>query len=86
MASLKVYWIAVSPDVQGLGLGQRLLQATEGRVRAAGGHALYAETSGRGLYRPTRGFYRRNGYAEAAVLEDFYALDDDKVIFRKVVA
>ncbi len=83
--SWDLYWIAVSPDVQGVGLGQRLLQATEDRVRAAGGRALYAETSGRGLYRPTRGFYRRSGYQEAATLPDFYAPDDDKVIFRKAL-
>ncbi|MEZ4387871.1 MAG: GNAT family N-acetyltransferase [Candidatus Krumholzibacteriia bacterium] len=81
--SWDLYWIAVDPEVQGLGLGHYLLQATEAKVRAEGGRALYAETSGRSLYRPTRWFYRREAYEEAAVLADFYAEDDPKVIFVK---
>jgi ribosomal protein S18 acetylase RimI-like enzyme len=81
--SWDLYWIAVDPDVQGLGLGHRLLADTEAAVAKAGGRALYAETSGRSLYRPTRWFYRRHGYEEAAVLADFYAEDDAKVIFVK---
>jgi len=84
--SWDLYWIAVDPDLQGVGLGRHLLASVEARVRAAGGLAVYAETSGRSLYRPTRGFYRRNGYTEAAILEDFYAVDDDKVIFVKKLA
>lgn len=85
-SSWELYWIAVDPDLQGFGVGHRLLRETEARARAGGGTRLYAETSGRGLYRPTRGFYRRNGFSEAAVLDDFYAPGDDKVIFRKTIA
>ena len=83
--SWDLYWIAVAADLQGSGLGRRLLDATEERVRAAGGLAVYAETSGREQYEPTRGFYRRRGYREAAVLPDFYAKDDAKYIFLKRV-
>jgi ribosomal protein S18 acetylase RimI-like enzyme len=81
--SWDLYWIAVDPDLQGAGIGGRLLATVEDRIRARGGVALYAETSGRPLYRLTRAFYRRQGFAEGAVFADFYALDDDKVVFVK---
>jgi GNAT superfamily N-acetyltransferase len=82
-ASWDLYWIAVAPGGRGQGLGRRLLQASEAAVAAAGGRAVYAETSSRPLYAPTRAFYLACGYREAAHLADFYAPDDGKVIFEK---
>ena len=55
-------------------------------MAAFDGTALYAETSGRLQYAPTRSFYRRCGYREAAVFADFYAPGDDKVVFEKHLA
>jgi D-alanine-D-alanine ligase len=81
--SWDLYWIAVHPGGQNAGLGRRLLAETEARVRAAAGTAVYAETSGRDQYAATRAFYARCGYSTAAVLDDFYAPGDAKVIFVK---
>ena len=83
LASWDLYWIAVHPDAQGTGLGRHLLQETEQRVLSRGGQALYAETSGRAQYVPTRAFYTHCGYKTAAVLEDFYAPGDAKHVFVK---
>ena len=47
----------------------------------AGGRRVYVETSGRAQYEPTRRFYEACGYAREAVLTDFYAPGDDKVIY-----
>lgn len=80
-ASWDLYWIAVHPETQGTGLGRRLLAETEARIAAAGGSAVYAETSGRPQYVPTRAFYERCGYDVAAVLADFYAPGDAKYVF-----
>jgi ribosomal protein S18 acetylase RimI-like enzyme len=85
-SSYDLYWVAVAPDHQGLGLGRALLARTEALVRAAGGTRVYAETSGRGQYAPTRAFYRACGYLEQARLPDFYAPGDDKLVFVKVLA
>ena len=79
--SWDLYGIAVHPDQQGSGLGRRLLRETEARVRAAGGLAVYAETSGKAQYASTRGFYERGGYDTAGVFEDFYAPGDAKVTY-----
>ncbi|MBC8424744.1 GNAT family N-acetyltransferase [bacterium] len=82
-ASYDLYWIAVDPGSQGTGLGRRLLEETERRIRVLGGTAIYAETSGRAQYASTRAFYEKCGYAIGAVFPDFYAAGDDKVVFVK---
>lgn len=79
--SFDLYWIVVSKSAQGQGLGRALLAAVIQRVRDAGGTRLYADTSSREQYAPTRAFYERCGFARAAFLEDFYAAGDGKVIF-----
>jgi D-alanine-D-alanine ligase len=84
-ASFDLYWIAVDKALHGRKLGQLLLQRTEELVRAAGGTRLYIETSNRHQYAPTRGFYLRCGYAQDALLKDFYAPGDDKVIYAKAL-
>jgi GNAT superfamily N-acetyltransferase len=81
--SFDLYWIVVDRARQGRGLGRRLLGEVERLVREAGGRALYAETSGREAYEPTRRFYECHGYSAEAVLRDFYAPGDDKVVFVK---
>jgi ribosomal protein S18 acetylase RimI-like enzyme len=48
-----------------------------------GARGIYAETSGKAQYLPTRRFYERAGFAEAARLPDFYAVGDAKIIYRK---
>lgn len=83
--SWDLYWIAVAPDQQGSGLGRKVLDLTEQRIGKAGGLAVYAETSGREQYTPTRGFYERCGYATGAVFEDFYGRGDAKYVFIKRV-
>src|SRR5690606_9058255 len=78
-----LYWIAVHNDLRSKGLGRILQRETEERIRALGGRRLFADTSGREQYEPTRRFYRSMGYEEEARLRDFYAPGDDKVIFGK---
>jgi D-alanine-D-alanine ligase len=82
-ASFDLYWIAVDKSLHGRKLGRALLDETEELIRQAGGRQVYIETSNRGHYAPTRGFYLRCGYRQAALLKDFYASGDDKVIYVK---
>lgn len=81
--SFDLYWIIVDPRRQGHGVGKRLIQAAEIQISALGGTRVYIETSSRDLYHPTRRFYERCGYALEAVLKDYYAPGDDKLIYRK---
>lgn len=82
-SSWDLYWIAVRPEAQGTGLGRRLLEECERRIRAAGGTGVYAETSGRDQYASTRRFYERCGYDAGAVFDDFYGPGDPKYVFVK---
>jgi GNAT superfamily N-acetyltransferase len=81
--SWHLYWIAVAPAWQGRQVGQRLLDQVETRIRAAGGARLYAETSSRPQYAPTRQFYTHTGFREVAALPDFFGPGDGKVILQK---
>lgn len=85
-SSFDLYWIAVDPARQRTGLGRSLVAEAERRIALLGGTRVYVDTSGRGQYAPTRAFYERAGYAKAAILEDFFAPGDDKVIYVKVLA
>lgn len=84
-SSFDLYWIVVDNDFQRYGTGKLLDSKTEELVREIGGTRIYAETSSRKQYEPTRAFYRKAGYHETAYLEDFYAPDDGKIIFVKKV-
>ena len=82
-ASYDLYWIVVEKSLHGRKIGQVLLEKTEELIRQSGGRRIYAETSGRDQYVPTRGFYLARGYRQDALLPDFYAPGDAKVIYAK---
>jgi D-alanine-D-alanine ligase len=83
--SYDLYWICVSGDFRGKGLGTQLLEQTEEAIASYGGTRVYIETSARQLYTPTRAFYLARGYAQIAELEDFYAPGDAKAMYLKVL-
>ena len=83
VGSFDLYWIVVAKSSQGLGLGGRLTRLAEETAKEMRGRKMYVETSGKDLYAPTRGFYEKMGYKEAAVLRDFYDTGDDKIIYAK---
>jgi GNAT superfamily N-acetyltransferase len=84
--SFDLYWIVVSPALQGRGVGRRLIDAVEKHVLQAGGKRLYADTASRAQYAPTRAFYDCCGFDQVAFLDDFYADGDGKVIFVRKLA
>ncbi len=85
-SSFDLYWIAVHPEFQRKGLGCRLVAKTETLVRKAGGNRIYVDTSQRDKYASTRAFYENCGYRLEAVLKDFYAPHDGKVIYCKALS
>ena len=83
MNSFDLYWIAVDPGEQGHGIGRTLIAGAERIMAKRGARRIYADTSSRPQYNPTRAFYLACGYREAAFLADFYGPGDGKVIFIK---
>ena len=81
--SFDLYWIAVHDRCRGIGLGKLLLAESEGIVRRMWGRRIYVETSSRSQYEPTRAFYTRLGYHQVALIPEFYAPGDGKIIYVK---
>jgi GNAT superfamily N-acetyltransferase len=86
VGSYDLYWIAVHHQYQHHGIGRTLLLATERKIAEARGRRIYVETSSREQYQPTRNFYEHFAYRVEAVLPEFYAPGDGKVIYSKVLA
>ncbi len=80
-----IYWMAVSPSSQGQGVGKSLLAAAEEQIRKAKGRMALIETSSTPQYETTRRFHRSQGYELISRIEDFYAPEDDKLIYRKTI-
>jgi ribosomal protein S18 acetylase RimI-like enzyme len=82
-ATWDIYWMAVSHNKRGRGIGQALLGEAERAIQRAGGKLILIETSSKPNYLPTRRFYRKSGYRQANVIKDFYAPGDHRVTFEK---
>jgi ribosomal protein S18 acetylase RimI-like enzyme len=83
--SYDLYWIAVDEQSRSQGLGKELMQKTEDVIRGIGGRLIYVETSSRDQYKPTHSFYESCGYQQEAILKDFYAEGDSKIIYVKTL-
>lgn len=80
-----LYWIAVSGEARGRGIGTLLMEEVEGKLVHQDARLLLIETSSRADYAPTRGFYERRGYAVVARVQDFYDVGDDRLIFARTM-
>lgn len=83
--SVDLYWLAVDRSAQGRGIGRALLVEVERQVQLGDGRQLFADTSSRPQYAPTRAFYEACGFDRAATLNGFYAPGDGKVIYQKAL-
>lgn len=83
--SFDLYWIAVDEHLRARGLGKQLMKQSEDIIRSLGGKHIYVETSSRHQYQTTHRFYERCGYIQEALLKDFYAEGDSKVIYSKAL-
>jgi GNAT superfamily N-acetyltransferase len=75
--------IAVDPDQQSSGIGQQLVAAVEQAAKAIGGRILLVETSSLPEYKRTRLFYGQLSFDQEAIIREFYATGEDKVVFWK---
>jgi ribosomal protein S18 acetylase RimI-like enzyme len=78
-----IYWLAVSRQRRGRGIGSALMTAAEGGIKKARGRLVIIETSAKPEYEKTRQFYCRHNYDFVCQIADFYAPGDDKIILQK---
>ncbi|MGA1824249.1 MAG: N-acetyltransferase family protein [bacterium] len=85
LRSFDLYWIAIHKRFCRFGIGKRLLSKTESLIAGMGGRRIYIETSSRSSYKAARQFYSYCEYKEEALLKNFYAPGDDKIIYHKEI-
>ena len=73
--------IGFKKEHQGSGFGTRLIAEVEQSL--AQERVLLVETSGLESFKATRSFYEKRGYAKEAVIRDYWAEGDDKVVYCK---
>jgi ribosomal protein S18 acetylase RimI-like enzyme len=78
-----LYWMAIENGYRNKGLGHLLIEKTETDIKALGGRGIYIETSNKEMYQPTISFYKNCGYEKVALFNDFYDINDHKVVFYK---
>ncbi|HEX7475538.1 MAG TPA: GNAT family N-acetyltransferase [Dehalococcoidales bacterium] len=78
-----LYWIAVDHEIQGQGIGRRLMGAAENEIKRQKGRLILLETSSKPGYEKTNLFYLHLDYKETARIKDFYMIGDDQVIYEK---
>ncbi|MGH1485458.1 MAG: GNAT family N-acetyltransferase [Cellvibrionaceae bacterium] len=75
--------IAVLPEFQHQGIGGLLMSNIEQILQSSNSSTLLVETSSLPEYGRTRKFYDSIGYHKEAVIRDFYAKGEDKIVFWK---
>lgn len=80
-----MFLLAVHPEQQGQGRGKALVRCVERELRDRGARLLLIETSGVPEFAGQRSFYAGLGYQLEAVIRGFYDVDDDKVVYRKLL-
>jgi ribosomal protein S18 acetylase RimI-like enzyme len=78
-----LFWIVVDKSTQNKGIGKQLLDHTEQFVKENKGRWILAETSSKDSYDSTRNFYMRNNYSIVSQIKDFYAVNDNLIVFGK---
>lgn len=81
-----IYWLVVSPDKRGQGVGGALTAFAEEQIKKDGGRLVVIETSAKPGYEKTRHFYLSHGYEIICRIPDFYAPGDDKIILQKHIS
>jgi len=79
------YWLAVSKQAQGKGIGRALFVWMEEQLRAQGVRLIVLETSGTPEYATARHMYDVLGYTGRLAVKDFYRTGDDLLYYAKTL-
>lgn len=78
-----LYAIAVNKELQGKGIGKKMMTYIENFLQEQGHRILLVETSSDSTFELTRTFYLKCGYTEEATIREFWKEGEDKVVFWK---
>ena len=78
-----ILMLLIAPSYQRQGHGQSLISHVEKTLEALGERLIIVETSSLDEFKQARSFYLKCGYVEEARIRNFYAANDDKIVFSK---
>jgi ribosomal protein S18 acetylase RimI-like enzyme len=81
--TFNLYAIGVKSDIQGKGIGSKMMSYLENLLKEQGHRILIVETSGTSSFQLTRKFYEKLNYSKEAVIRDFWKEGDDKIVYWK---
>jgi GNAT superfamily N-acetyltransferase len=76
-------WFALSPRLQGRGLGVRLMEETERQARDLGYRKLFIETYATPTFARAIRFYTRAGFRQAGMIENYLPDGSAMLVFLK---
>lgn len=77
--------IAVRNDLQGKGIGRKMMEYIEQRLKENKKRVLIVETSSLDQYELTRKFYENLNYKKEAIIRDFWKEGEDKIVYWKKI-
>lgn len=84
---VEIQWMAMSPEVQGKGIGSSLMAEFIARMQNQGIKTIELSTIASSddfePYKRTRKFYEKFGFREIRIDKDYYGPGDDRGIMRK---
>lgn len=84
-ACYDIYWMAVDPARQNIGIGTQLLNAAEEKMAGLNARKVFIETSSQEKYLSAQNFYKKNGFKTVSCIKDFYKIGDDKLVYLKEI-
>src|SRR5262245_2247051 len=84
-ATYDLYWLVVSPETRGRGVGGALFAAVAEELKQRGGRIIRVETSSLEGQGGARRFYEKAGLRLSGAIADFYREGDDLLVFAKVL-
>lgn len=78
-----LYWIAVDPACQGMGIGALLMETLDDHLKVLGARMVLAETSSRAQYLKAHRLYERHQFKKISTISDYYSVGDDLLVYGK---
>ena len=75
--------LGVKPEFAGKGLGKKMMEHIEDKLRSLEHRMLIIETSSLAEFEDAQKFYQNLNFEKEAVIRDFWSEGDDKIVFRK---
>lgn len=81
--TFNLYALGIHSNIQGKGIGGKMMSFIENHLKKEGKRILIVETSSTNDFKSTRKFYENLNYKKEAVIRDFWEEGDDKIIYWK---